>query len=161
MARLKSGPTARMKEPPMPFVGRVESVGRYPVQSMRGGDRARGVVRSAGVYGDRLYAFRSSAAPAGFPYLTAREQHQMLQCRVRFRHPERVTAPPNLAAAEALAPGVTPLYGEAADLIVDVITPSGELFAVDDPRVIDRLREGQREGVRLSPIRPGGGVGGG
>jgi uncharacterized protein len=138
---------------PPPFVGRVESVWRYPVKSMRGEDLARAFVGFAGVYGDRLYAFRSSAAPAGFPYLTAREQQQMLQCRVRFRHAERMTAPPNLAAAEALAPGVTPLYGDAADAIVDVITPSGELFAVDDPRVIDSLCEGQREGLRLSLIR--------
>ena len=138
---------------PLPFVGRVESVWRYPVKSMRGEDLARAFVGFAGVYGDRLYAFRSSAAPAGFPYLTAREQQQMLQCRVRFRHAERMIAPPNLAAAEALAPGATPLYGDAADTIVDVITPSGELFAVDDPRVIDSLCEGQREGLRLSLIR--------
>ena len=137
----------------MSIVGRVESVWRYPVKSMRGEDLPRAFAGFAGVYGDRLYAFRSSAAPAGFPYLTAREQQRMLQCRVRFRHPERVIAPPNLAAAEALAPGVTPLYGEAADLIVDVVTPSGELFPVDDPRVIKRLCEGQRDGLRLSLIR--------
>lgn len=138
---------------PRQFVGRIESVWRYPVKSMRGEDLARAFVGFAGVYGDRLYAFRSSAAAAGFPYLTAREQQQMLQCRVRFRHPERAIAPPNLAAAEAMGPGVTPLYGDAADMIVDVITPGGELFAVDDPRVIDRLREGQRDGLRLSLIR--------
>ena len=138
---------------PTPIVGRVESVWRYPVKSMRGEDLPRAFAGFAGVYGDRLYAFRSAAAAAGFPYLTAREQKQMLRYRVRFRHPERTIAPPNLMVAEAIGPGVTPLYGDAADMMVDVVTPEGELFAVDDPRVIARLCEGQRDGLRLSLIR--------
>jgi hypothetical protein len=41
------------------------------------------------MYGDRLFAFKSSAAPQGFPYLTGREQEEMLLYRPRFRHPER------------------------------------------------------------------------
>jgi uncharacterized protein YcbX len=137
----------------MPIVGRVESVWRYPVKSMRGEELPHAFVGFAGVYGDRVYAFRSSAAPEGFPYLTGREQRAMVCCRTRYRHPERMTAPPNLAAAEALDPGATPLYAEAADLLVDVITPSGELLSIDDPRLIDRLCDGQREGLRLSLMR--------
>jgi hypothetical protein len=54
--------------------------------------------------------------------------------------------PPNLAEAEALAPGVTPLYADLADRMVDVETPSGEVLAVDDPRLIDLLRQGGRTG---------------
>ena len=57
----------------MGVVGRVESVWRYPVKSMRGEKLDSAFVGFAGVYGDRLYAFRNSAADIGFPYLTARE----------------------------------------------------------------------------------------
>src|SRR5712691_6223171 len=119
----------------MQTVGRVESVWRYPVKSMRGETLAEIFAGFAGVYGDRVYAFRSSAAPNGFPYLTGREQGRMLRYRASFRHPERMAAPPNLADADALAPGVTPVYAGAADLIVDVETPSGDLLAIDDPRL--------------------------
>ena len=61
--------------------------------------------------------------------------------------------PPNLAEAQALGPGITPLYADPADLMVDVETPSGEVLAIDDPRLIDRLREGARDGHELSLLR--------
>ncbi len=54
----------------MSVVGRVESVWRYPVKSMRGEELPEIFAGFAGVYGDRLFAFKSTATPAGFPYLT-------------------------------------------------------------------------------------------
>ena len=62
----------------MDVVGQVQSVWRYPVKSMRGERLESAFVGFSGVYGDRVYAFRNSAAPAGFPYLTGRELEQML-----------------------------------------------------------------------------------
>ncbi len=105
------------------------------------------------MYGDRVYAIRSSAAIKGFPYHTAREKEEMLLYRAAFRHAERMAAPPNLAEAEALAPGVTPVYAEMADLMVDVETPAGERLAIDDPRLLSLLKEGGREGLELSLLR--------
>ena len=137
----------------MQTIGRVESLWRYPVKSMRGEELQQAFVGFPGIYGDRVYAFRSSAAPKGFPYLTAREQGQMLRCRPVFRHRDRMAAPPNLAEAEALAPGVTPLYAEGADMMVDVETPSGDVLAIDDSRLIDLLSERKRAGLALSLIR--------
>ena len=137
----------------MTVVGRVESLWRYPVKSMRGEELREAFTGFAGVYGDRMYAFRSSAAPTGFPYYTAREHQAMLRYRAAYRHADRMTMPPNLAEAEALAPGITPLYAELADLMVDVETPSGEVLAVDDPRLVDLLREGGRDGLVLSLLR--------
>ena len=128
----------------MRVVGRVESLWRYPVKSMRGEELREAFVGFPGVYGDRAYAFRSSAAPKGFPYFTGREQEQMLRYRASYRHGERMTLPPNLAEAEALGSRVTPLYAEPADQMVNVETPSGEVLAVDDPRLIDRLLAGAR-----------------
>lgn len=137
----------------MKIVGRVESVWRYPVKSMRGEELPEVFVGFSGVYGDRLYAFRSSAAPKGFPYLTGREQESMLLYQPRYRHPEGSTKPGNLLEAEALAPGVTPLYADRAELMVDVETPEGERLAIDDPRLLSMLRAGIRERHELTLLQ--------
>jgi len=52
-------------------------------------------VSFAGIFGDRLFAFRGAARPKAFPYLTGREQATMLLYRPRFHHPEKATKPPN------------------------------------------------------------------
>ena len=137
----------------MTMVGRVESLWRYPVKSMRGEQLPEAFAGFAGVYGDRVYAFRSSLSPKGFPFFTGRDQGQMLAYRAAFRNRDKMAAPLNLAEAEALGPGITPLYADPADLIVDVDTPSGDVLPVDDPRLIDLLRDGAREGHELSLLR--------
>jgi uncharacterized protein YcbX len=137
----------------MEIVGRVESLWRYPVKSMRGEALRVAFAGFPGVYGDRLYAFRSSAAPKGFPYLTGREQPQMLLYSSAYRHGERIVMPPNLAEAQALEPGVTPLYADSAELMVDVETSPGKVLAIDDPRLIELLRDGGRDGLELTLIR--------
>src|ERR1700712_3912207 len=91
----------------MKTVGRIESAWRYPVKSMRGEELRQAFVGFAGVYGDRFYAFVSSAAQKGFPYLTAREKETMLLYKPAYREAEYMMMPPNLAEAEALPPGVT------------------------------------------------------
>lgn len=137
----------------MSIVGLVDSVWRYPVKGMAGEALSTAFAGFSGIYGDRVYAFRSSAAPIGFPYLTPREQGLLLQCRPTFRHPDRVRTPPNLAEAERLAPGITPLYAEPADLMVDVTVPPDEVLAIDDPRLLERLAAGQRDGLQLTLLR--------
>ena len=112
----------------MKTVGRVASLWRYPVKSMRGESLQQAFAGFAGVYGDRVYAFRSSAAPRGFPYLTGREQPAMLRYRATYRYGGPMAKPPNLAEAESLGPGITPLYAGPAEGIVDVQTPSGEFW---------------------------------
>jgi len=124
------------------LVGRVESVWRYPVKSMRGEELPQAFLGFSGMYGDRTHAFRSSAAPAGFPWLTARQQQSMLLFRATYRHPERTLFPVNLAEAEALGSGVTPIYADSFDMALDVETPAGQRFAIDDPGLIPILREG-------------------
>lgn len=80
----------------MKSVGYVESLWRYPVKSMRGEELQEAFVGFAGVYGDRVYAFHSSAAPVGFPYLTGREQEQMLLYQPIFRDQHKMARPVNL-----------------------------------------------------------------
>jgi uncharacterized protein YcbX len=73
----------------MNTIGTVESLWRYPVKSMHGEELDEVFAGFSGIYCDRFFAFRSSASPRGFPYLTAREQHQMLRYHPRFRYPEK------------------------------------------------------------------------
>jgi uncharacterized protein YcbX len=133
----------------MNIVGTVESLWRYPVKSM-GGEQLESVFAGfSGIYGDRIYAFRDAAAPTGFPYLTAREREQMLLFHPQFRHAERSLQPANQKEAEALSPGVTPVYADSEDLMVDVRTPEGTSVAIDDPALIQVLSEGLRERHQL------------
>jgi uncharacterized protein YcbX len=122
---------------------------------MRGEELQEAFVGFPGIYGDRLYAFQSSAAPKGFPWLTAREQEAMLLYRPRYRYPERTTKPGNLAEAEATGSGLTPVYADLSDgdVTLDVETPSGERFAIDDPRLMSLLREGIRDRHELTLLR--------
>ena len=126
----------------MSIIGKVESLWRYPVKSMRGEELDEIFAGYAGVYGDRLFAFESSASPKGFPYFTGREQRQMLRYRPRFRFPDKAARPVNLTEAEKLGPGITPLYADSRDLILDVETPDGKTVAIDDPALIEMLRAG-------------------
>ena len=137
----------------MRVVGKIESLWRYPVKSMRGEQLHEVFVGFPGVYGDRLYAFRSSAAPKGFPWLTGREQEAMLLYRPRYRYPERTTKPGNLAEAEAIGSGLTPVYGDLSDLMVAVETPAGERLAIDDPRLMSMVREGIGDRHELTLLR--------
>lgn len=137
----------------MQVIGKIESLWRYPVKSMRGEQLAEAFAGFAGIYGDRVYAVHSAGAPVGFPFLTAREQEPMLRFLPKFRTPEAMRRPPNLDEAEALGPGVTPVYAACAYTAVDVETPEGEIFAIDDPRLLERLRSGLAGRHALSLVR--------
>jgi uncharacterized protein YcbX len=137
----------------MSSIGTVESLARYPVKSMRGEALDEAFFGFSGVYGDRVFAFTSTASLKAFPFLTAREQGKMLQCCPRFRDPARAAKPVNLAEAERLGPGVTPLYADDADFLVDVETPTGETLAIDDPALIRMLGEGVDGAPTLALIR--------
>lgn len=120
----------------MSVVGRIESLWRYPVKSMAGDRVNEAFVGLSGIRGDRIYAFKSSKCPRGLPYLSAREQEQMLRYRPRFRdaRPDaRPDAPP-------------------AELDVDVVTPSGDVLAIDDPDLVRMLGDGL-DGHELTLVR--------
>ena len=137
----------------MQITGNIESLWRYPVKSMRGEELQEAFAGFPGVYGDRLYAFRSSMAPKGFPWLTGREQEAMLLYHPRYRNPERTLKPGNLAEAEAIGSGLTPLYDDLSDFSIDVEIPGGELVEIDDPRLQSMLNKGIRDGRELTLLR--------
>lgn len=116
----------------MSVVGKVNSVWRYPVKSMRGEELDEIIVRQAGVEGDRLFAIRNSAARAEFPYFTGREQREMLLYRPKIR-------------------------AETEKITVDVQTPTGDTIAIDDPALLTRLAADRVAREQLSLMLPGDG----
>jgi uncharacterized protein len=122
----------------MSVIGKVDSLWRYPVKSMRGEEMDEAFASFSGIYGDRLFAFESSASPKGFPYLTAREQQTLLQYRPHFRYPDKAGRPINLTEAESM--GANPVWADPSELMVDVETPDGRTLAIDDPALMDMLR---------------------
>jgi uncharacterized protein YcbX len=137
----------------MAIVGKVESLWRYPVKSMAGETVDEVFVGYAGVFGDRLYAFLNQRAPAAFPYLTGRTRPEMLRYRASFRDSASALRPPNQAEAESRGPGLTPVYPQPDELVVDVTLPSGERFVATDQTLIERLAGKGADASDLSLIR--------
>jgi uncharacterized protein len=135
------------------IIGTVESLWRYPVKSMAGCEVPEVFMGFAGIYGDRCYAIKNSAGRKGFPYLNANAQHQMLLYHPRFRYPERTLTPPNLIEAEKIDPGANPTIADAEDMMLDVVTPSGEKIPVEDPTLLKLLSQGLNGNNQLKLIR--------
>ena len=133
----------------MPIIGKIDSLWRYPVKSMRGEEMEELFVGYAGVYGDRLFAFVSDASSKGFPYFTGRNQRRMICYRARFRDPVKAARPSNQREAEEN--GAWPLPASSMELAIDVEMPDGKFLEIDDPSLIDFLRAGieQPNGVTL------------
>ena len=137
----------------MPIVGTVASLWRYPVKSMRGEKMDELFVGYAGVYGDRLFAFASSDNVRGFPFFTGRDQRQMLRYHPRFRYPAKAARPVNWTEAQELSPNINPISASPADLMIDVETPDGRMFAIDDPALIDTLHADLDSQPKLTLLR--------
>lgn len=136
----------------MSLIGRVESLWRYPVKGMRGEVLNESFVGFSGIYGDRVYAFKSSVAPAGFPFHTAREQEELLLYTPKYANADTAAKPPNLAEANSLAPGMTPLFAPIADLKVAVTTPDGAVYPVESPDLIADMKQRLGEAPELCLI---------
>ena len=77
----------------------------------------------------------------------------MIRYRARFRYPDKAARPINLGEAEKLSPNINPISASAAELMIDVETPDGKMFAIDDPALIDDLRTGIDEKHELTLLR--------
>lgn len=137
----------------MSRIGTVESLWRYPVKSMRGEELESLYVSYAGVYGDRLFAFVSSEGRQSFPWFTGRDNRDMIRYRARFRQPDKAAHPSNYLGAQNNPPGANPLPARAEELMVDVETPDGQTFAIDDPVLAEALRDGLDPKPELTLLR--------
>jgi uncharacterized protein YcbX len=103
-------------------IGRVAELWRYPVKSMAGEPLVESDVAWNGVAGDRRWAFvRPGMERSGFPWLTIREQPQLVHYRARFADPAHPDPSPTL-----------------------VRTPAGAELDVADPALAAELGESVR-----------------
>ena len=131
----------------MKRIGKLESVWRYPVKSMRGEPVDDVFVAYTGVMGDRLYAISSSQAPPEFPWHTNREQEEFILYGARYKNPSVTLRPQAMDAAfkEAL----NPPYPLADAFALEVTTPTGETLDVDDPEFLSALRDKSEGELKL------------
>src|SRR6266498_2769964 len=135
----------------MSIIGKVDSLWRYPVKSMRGEELDEAFAGFSGIYGDRLFAFKSSASPKGFPYFTAREQRRLLQYRPSIRYPDKAAQPINLTDAESM--GANPVSADPSELMIDIETPDGRTLPIDDPTLMEMVRTDIDEKHHLTLMR--------
>jgi MOSC domain-containing protein len=136
----------------MERVGTLETVCRYPVKSMAGEEIEAAFVGFAGLMGDRAFAFRREPGPSGFPWLTGREQEDLILYRPRFVDQAAAGLPRDVEKCFGLASGVFAAYPEPAALAVSVTTPGGQSWAVDSAELRAELEQksGQKVSLRFS-----------
>src|ERR1700691_521748 len=105
-------------------IGSLQRVRRYPVKGMAGEELSEAFVSFAGITGDRVYAFSDPAGPAEMPWMTGRKWRGMLLLQPRFL--EKIPAEERFADSA---------------LRVEVATPEGETFGIDDPRFREYLEK--------------------
>ncbi|MGB5971872.1 MAG: MOSC N-terminal beta barrel domain-containing protein [Nodosilinea sp.] len=116
----------------MSTVGTIDSLWRYPVKSMKGEPLDEVFVSFAGLMGDRLYSIVKDGGNPGFPWHTARDQESLLLYKPRYKEAAITVKPGNLEAAQKMAPGINPLYPDTEQFSVEVETPDGETYSLDD-----------------------------
>lgn len=114
-------------------IGTLKRLRRYPVKSMAGEDLREVRVTYAGLSGDRVYAFIDSEGPAGFPWMTGRQGHDLILFRPRF-----LNAPP-------IEDGIP----DADRFATEVTTPEDEKFRMGDPHFTEYLGKRFKRSLRL------------
>lgn len=107
-------------------LGRVVALRRYPVKSMRAEPLDAAALHWTGLHGDRQYAFCRTDDRSDFPWLTGRQVPSLVLHVARYSDP----GDPRLAR-------------------VRITAPDGADYAVDDPRLAQRLGEAAGLPVRL------------
>jgi len=126
----------------MELIGTVESLWRYRFKSMRGEELAGGLRRVPWrVRGPSLCLSEFRGAKR-ISLSDGSRTGNDVAVSPRYGNPARMTKPDNLAEAQALGPGLTPVYPDSAGLALDVDTPSGDRLAIGDPKLIELLRAG-------------------
>lgn len=110
---------------PIEQIGTLKALRRYPVKSMAGEDLAEARVTFGGIAGDRVYAFIDAENRSDFPWMTARQAHEMILFRPRFLDP-----PPTDNAI--------PCVERYAAV---VLTPEGDRFCLGDAALTQYLEK--------------------
>jgi MOSC domain-containing protein len=97
-------------------LGTLRTLRRYPFKSMAGEDVEEAFVSYAGLAGDRAYAFVDRNNHTNFPWMTARQSHEMLLFRPRYLS----------------GPSPANEHPAADSFALDVTTPEGEKLNPSD-----------------------------
>lgn len=124
----------------MAVVGTIESIWRYPVKSMMGEILEEAFVSFAGVMGDRIYGLVTESGNPGFPWFTGRDKQSLLLYKPRYKEAAVTMKPGNLEAAQKMAPGINPLYPDSEQFSVEVETPDGKTYSIDDAAFLQHLK---------------------
>ena len=115
----------------MERIGTLEAVCRYPVKSMAVEEVGEAFVGFSGLMGDRAYAFEIEQGLRGFPWLTGREQGDLITYRPQFVEAGLTRLPTDVEKSLHMAPGVYTAYPEAKAFALRVTSPTGQTYAVD------------------------------
>lgn len=124
----------------MSQIGVIESLWRYPVKSMKGETLNEVFVSFAGVMGDRLYGIVNSDGNPAFPWYTIRDYEALLLYQPRYKNHSVTLQPENLAAAQTMSPGINPLYPDTARFSVEVETPDGDIYSLENDDFLEHLK---------------------
>jgi uncharacterized protein YcbX len=136
----------------MERIGTLETVCRYPVKSMAGEEVGEAFVGFSGMMGDRAYAFEMEQGPRGFPWLTSREQADLVVYRPQFVEEGATRLPADVEKSLHMAPGLFTAYPEPKAFALRVTSPDGQTYAVDSDGLRSELEKkcGQKINLRFS-----------
>lgn len=136
----------------MERIGTLDAICRYPVKSMAGEEVGEAFVGFSGLMGDRAYAFELERGPRGFPWLTGREQADLILYHPHFIKDGATRLPPDVEKSFGIAPGVFTDYPDPKAFALSVVTPDGRTHAVDSAELRSELekKSGQKVNLRFS-----------
>ena len=124
------------------MLGKLESIWRYPVKSMRGEEVDEIFVAFTGLMGDRVYAVSSTAADKAFPWHTAREQEDYVLYQARFKERAGTLKPDNMEEAMGHPANIhAPFPTSPGAFGVEVETPEGSVVDIEDPAFLEGLKD--------------------
>jgi hypothetical protein len=124
----------------MSYLGKIQSVWRYPVKNMRGEEVTQIYAGFSGLMGDRTYGIIAEDGHPGFPWHTGRDHEEFILYEPRFKNSDSIRVPENLDANEGFPPGVNPIYPEMSEFAVEVKTPEGEVHNIMDASFLSHLQ---------------------
>lgn len=133
----------------MERIGTLETVYRYPVKSMAGEEVDEAFVGFSGLMGDRAYAFEIEQGLRGFPWLTGREQADLVVYHPQFVEEGETRLPADVEKSLHMAPGLFTAYPEAKVFALRVTSPTGQTYAVDSEVLRSELEKKSGQKVRL------------
>ena len=131
------------------MLGRVESIWRYPVKSMRGEEVDEIFVAFTGLMGDRVYAISSTAADPAFPWHTAREQEDLVLYQARFKERDGTLKPDNMEEAMGHPANIHAPFPEADAFAVEVERPDGSVLDIEDPAFLEGIKDRSKGDLSL------------